>query len=539
MRRIAIPEFVELKQRNTAFTGELSAIIEENKSQIDSLTMLDSFQGEFASGSKSYFSEVHGALLSSITLIVESYEQLTVDITEQFRALVLPGDDIVVTVEHLDELEAELNRFTLQFEEIDVAISNEINSIASEVPISHRSNGDIQHQMSQQGIEFQTLQEKISHFEQSSSNLSQPVLQNIESANALIKETGNIVSRSGINYTSGMYNTNPIFGILLTSGGGSGNGINPFVGEANKIMYDQLINVYGFTEEEAKMLTNLYHKICTNPEVEDFIPSYPSWWNLFDGDRYDVYADVPYSKEALFFNIIASFVYCDDYSSGTSFMWHHDVGVFDFYEQEKLLETLGYEFGDKLKLREMVREQHKGKDVEYDEDGMPIYDLTSDFAHFSATIFAELNPKNVRYIDDNRAGWAGDLGAIDGHHLKVEVFPDNFNGVAKASMNNRDYKSDLDALSISTRMGKNGTTYWQESKNYYDDIIRYTDRGTEFLVNLGIEEYGDQGNKNKNKENGLKKFDEVYDNIDESNKNERVYDSFRESLIRGSNSYLS
>lgn len=85
-------------------------------------------------------------------------------------------------------------------------------------------------------------------------------------------------------------------------------------------------------------------------------------------------------------------------------------------------------------------------------------------------------------------------------------------------------------------MEQNETSYIEESKAYYDGLSNGNiNRGTEFLINLGISEYGDQGDENW--ENGLKKFDEVYNNIDSTNQNEYVYGRFRFSLLRGLNFY--
>lgn len=405
MKRIAIQELIELQQKVTTFKATFQEVIENNKMQVDNVCMLEGFQGQAADAAKGYFMDVHGTILRAMGDILTEYETVTSSIPNDFQTNVVVDDGAVITLEHLERLGQEVRQSSEMFRQLDAQVSQEVNSIEDIISISYQRKYEVITQNNQQVLDFQLLGEKIVAFESAMNTKYQGVLQKINDVQSLIKMSSTSVSNSVIQYTSGMYAAS----IAPLKPFEDGDFQYPFISDENNIMYRQLVELYGFSpsrrdgngkyiQGDAETLTNLYHKIMTTGEVDNYIP---------DTNPLPFLTNRRFSREALFFNVIASFVYYDDNGMQGN-MWNVDVGILDMDTKNELLEKLGYNTTDIGIISKIIKDQAKTADTSGH----------SDFAHFSATMFAEMDPKDVLYIDDNRAGWAGDLGAIDGHYVK-------------------------------------------------------------------------------------------------------------------------
>ncbi|MBC1501852.1 hypothetical protein HB943_14720 [Listeria weihenstephanensis] len=261
--------------------------------------------------------------------------------------------------------------------------------------------------------------------------------------------------------------------------------------DSNREMYDQLVDMYGFSEAEAILLTSVYDKSKSISDQE-----------LTDNDL-GFYIG---KRDELFFSIMASFYYANPRGE-TSILFRiafiNEAGILSIPTSNILLKKMGFDDTQIKSMERAIIKQHNVLINEVDETPLNTNEAGrqySDFAHFSAVIATLLNPDNK--YSDALVSYHGDISS---------ALP-----LGTPSMGNDDYKADLDAENIKARMQATipNISYYEASKQYYSELrTGVTTRGGEFKEIMGGDAWLDKYKKESIVDNEVaKKFFEALDN---------------------------
>ncbi|MFC0234506.1 hypothetical protein ACFFIF_10930 [Vagococcus entomophilus] len=318
----------------------------------------------------------------------------------------------------------------------------------------------------------------------------------------------------------------------IGAGSWNGHGFNKVESDWQKRVNDEwnkeelefkknLMNEYGFSEEEASLIYKIYQ-------------------NLMDekGEK----------GKKLFWQLLASPVY-------NGFAWSYVSGSVNEEEIRKLLKSLGISDKEVSNFISMIQNQNgmsssSALTVEdyYNSLNKPTawknlnqserdrilnmwnrYNSKTDFSHLAAIIASY---QNNSFFEDESGTIIGAIFGIEGLDENAGYIGDavGTNGVAP-SMGPDDYKADLDAVNIFNRL-KNDDII-NAINNYNHDISSgKTNRAEEFIKNIGNGDYGE----------GIVKLQGDYNTFINSPKynklskeEQKVFASFILNLINGNN----
>ena len=216
-----------------------------------------------------------------------------------------------------------------------------------------------------------------------------------------------------------------------------------FVAYVERYVYE-LVNLYGFTPNEAMLIRSVYDTV--DAVYENKSPTYRAW---------------------IVSRLLSSFDYLD-------ILWRQTAGVVVYAEdlQSFFVDTLGYSVAEYTQIKEAITNQHSGSSTAVN---------TSDFAHMQASLAARLaytlnthgwtvgiaelvTDEKISYL----AGWLGDATISSGGGIVLK---------------NDDYMADLDAENL-YRIVLNGTSIIDATNTYYNSLTAFNTRAHIFLGHI-------------------------------------------------------
>lgn len=218
---------------------------------------------------------------------------------------------------------------------------------------------------------------------------------------------------------------------------------------------------FGFDDETSRILYDLYYRMQQSG-VEDLNQKY--------------------------FALLASCVYSRSVNANIkNKVWHEIAGTYDADELDKMLEKYGVGKEEADRLRLAIQDNYKLSCIIEKEEND--YYLKSDLGHMSVICATILKNNNKMWkFAGGAAGWycSGIFNLEENAGYIGDVYGTAGNG---AKLTQDDYKADLDAVNLCSRLACNDNCIGVIGQ-YYSGISRgEINRASEFLVNLGQGDY--------------------------------------------------
>lgn len=254
------------------------------------------------------------------------------------------------------------------------------------------------------------------------------------------------------------------------------SGASQKVNAVPKAFIKAMSSAFGYDEEMAKLLGAIYYKL------QKKCPSSASQM------LFAYMASASYNNASLI-----GIVMGEDSGTikdvGIGGVWNAIAGIRLDDEVKKSIVSLGFKEKEINNLFAQIRDQHNSLN-----DDNSSYCAKTDFTHFCATVATILSTKNEKYIGDfasaffngiasadDNAGYIGDLCGTDG---------------TDPSINDGDYKADLDAVNIASLLQKDpDVSLLTVLADYFNGLrTKEINRAQEFEKNVGIENLKNQRN---------------------------------------------